>query len=127
MERKFFKQLLSAPFNHILILPLILLDIFTELYHHLVFPLLKIPLVKRLHYIKIGRHKLKYLSFPNKTSCTYCGYTIGLIHYLSEIGARTETYWCPIKHQQSKNFINPKYHKKFVEYGNKKAYWKYKF
>ena len=125
-KNKFLRNLLCAPFTWILIIPLIFLDIFTELYRQITFRLYKIPLVKRSHYLKIDRHKLKYLSFPNKISCAYCGYAIGLINYISEIGARTEKYWCPIKHKQSKNFINPKYHKKFAKYGDEKAFRKFK-
>lgn len=120
------RHILSAPFTWILIIPLIILDIFIELYHHTTFPLLKIQKVKRKNYIKIDRHKLKYLSFQNKIFCVYCGYAGGLIHYASEIAARTEKYWCPIKHKHSKNFIHPKHHKKFAKYGNEQTYKKIK-
>lgn len=51
----------------------------------------------------------------------YCGYANGLLHYNSEIAARTEKYWCGIKH---KNFQEPEHHQDFLEYNDKKSFEK---
>ena len=42
--------------------------------------------------------------------------------YASEIGHRTEYYWCGIKHRNQP--ANPafKYQEKFAEYGNREEY-----
>lgn len=117
---------LTAPFIFMLIIPLVFFDILLEIYHHICFPVYRITLVNRSKYIKIDRHKLKYLEWWEKFGCAYCGYGNGWLHYASEIAARTEKYWCGIMHQKDKNFKPPKHHKKFIKYGDKKAYKKYK-
>ncbi|TNF34624.1 MAG: hypothetical protein EP315_06995, partial [Gammaproteobacteria bacterium] len=56
-----------------------------------------------------------------KFNCVYCGYSNGLIEYIREITARTEQYWCPIKHAQR----TPDPHRfsdRFVDYGDAEAY-----
>lgn len=123
-KKIFLRNLISTPLIYSLIIPLVILDIFTEVYHQICFRLYKLPLVKRSNYIRIDRHKLKYLGLINKVGCIYCGYANGLIHYVSEIGARTEKYWCGIQHKRVKGFIAPKHHKDFVKYGDEKAYRK---
>lgn len=42
--------------------------------------------------------KLVYLNGIEKFNCLSCGYGYGVISYTREIIARTEQYWCPIKH-----------------------------
>ena len=37
--------------------------------------------------------------------------------YIQEIAARTEQFWCPIKHARKINHINSRY-KYFLEYGD---------
>jgi len=79
-------------------------------------------LIKRNKYIKIDRHKLKYLNWFEKLNCIYCGYANGFLHYASVIAAETEKYWCGIKHSKDKNFIPPNHHKDFLEYGDGEAF-----
>ena len=123
-KNMFFRHLLNFPFIWSLIVPIAIMDLFGEIYHRIGFRLCGIPLVKRSEYVRIDRHKLKYLNLMEKISCAYCGYANGFLAYASEIAARTEKYWCGIKHQQSKEFIPPKHHKNFVEYGNEKEFKK---
>ena len=101
-----------------------LLDIFTEIYHRIGFRLCNIPLVNRKEFIKIDRHKLPYLNFFDKLACAYCGYANGVAKYMVEIGARTEKYWCGIKHKKTQGFREQAHQKDFLEYGNKKEYKK---
>ena len=35
-----------------------------------------------------------------KVHCAYCSYANGLLAYAREISARTEQYWCSIKHSR---------------------------
>lgn len=121
---RWFGHLISMPFIWGLIIPLAISDMFTEIYHRICFPLYGLSFVKRSDYIKIDRHKLKYLTFPQKLGCIYCGYANGAIHYWSEIAGRTEKYWCGIMHQKKKGFIPPRHHKDFAEYGNETAFRK---
>ena len=118
-QERFIKHLISTPFIWSVLVPLLFLDIVVEVYHHVCFSLYGLEIVDRKKYIKIDRHKLEYLSFLEKISCAYCGYANGLVNYTVEIGARTEEYWCGIKHQADENFIVPKHHHEFVEYNDK--------
>lgn len=109
---------ISAPFIFSVIIPIIIFDIWMEIYHRVCFPLYGLPYVKRNHYISVDRHRLKYLNFLEKLFCAYCGYGNGVLHYWSRIAADTERYWCGIKHKSKKNFIPLEHHKNFAEYNN---------
>ena len=121
-KKNYLGQVLSAPFIFFMIVPIVFLDITFETYHQICFRLLKIPLVKRSAYIKIDRHKLQYLNFFEKIFCAYCGYANGLLGYAVVIAAKSEKYWCGIKHQKDPNFKKPKHHKDFAEYGSKEEF-----
>jgi len=121
-KNRFIQTIITATLLFIIAPFIVLLDIFVEIYHRIGFPLCNIPLVKRKSYIKIDRYKLKYLNLVDKLACTYCGYANGFAKYITEIGARTEKYWCGIKHQKIKGFIEQKHQNKFLEYGDEKAY-----
>lgn len=117
-------HLVSMPFIYFMIVPLVFLDICLEIYHQVCFRLYKIPLLKRSAYIKIDRHKLKYLTRWEKLNCAYCGYGNGLAHYFTAMAAETEKYWCGIKHAKDPNFKVPVHHKDFMEYGDEEEYKK---
>jgi hypothetical protein len=117
-------QIPVMPVIYSLIIPIIIIDIWVEIYHRICFPAYGIPYVKRSKFIKIDRHKLSYLDFFEKLNCVYCGYANGTLHYASVIAGETEKYWCGIKHQSDPNFIPPPHHKEFLEYGDEEAYQK---
>ena len=111
------RNILSAPFIYPMIIPFVMIDIFISIYQIICFSLYKIPLVKRSKFIVIDRHHLEYLNAIEKINCVYCGYVNGLISYIREIVARTEQYWCPIKH--ARKILDP--HRKYIkfsEFGN---------
>ncbi len=71
----------------------------------------------------IDRQYLAYLNVIEKFNCVYCGYGNGLIEFAREVIARTEQYWCPIKHAQ--RTLDPhKRTQKFVDYGDVDAWLK---
>jgi len=105
-------------------LPLVILDVFIEIYHQIGFRLCEIELVKRSSYIQIDRPKLKYLKLHDKINCMFCGYANGLIAYVGEIAARTESYWCSIKHAGHEGFDEPEHHKDYVQYGDENTFKK---
>ncbi|MCK5027790.1 MAG: hypothetical protein KAS07_05215 [Candidatus Pacebacteria bacterium] len=119
-----YKHIIVVPIISILIIPLVILDLYIELYHRTCFPLCRIPYVKRQNHIKIDRHRLSYLTFWQKIYCAYCGYGNGIISYWREIIAKTEMYWCGIKHEKTCDFIEPDHHKKFnfAEYDDKQDF-----
>ncbi len=118
--KKQIKQIISSPFILGAIIPIIILDLWVIIYQAVAFPLYGIKKVKRKHYIKIDRHKQNTINAFEKFYCAYCGYANGAVHYWQEVIARTEQYWCGIKHKESKTFIPPKHHKNFAKYNNYK-------
>ncbi|MFC7690136.1 hypothetical protein ACFQY5_11565 [Paeniroseomonas aquatica] len=76
---------------HALVLPLVLVDLFTTLYQRVCFPVYGIGRVRRDDYVIIDRHLLSYLNLLEKLDCVYCGYA-------REVASWTEQYFCPIKH-----------------------------
>ena len=114
-------RLLTLPVIIPMIIPLVLFDLCIEVYHNTCFRVYQIPLIKRNKYIKIDRHKLKYLTIWQKFFCVYCGYANGLIHYACIIIAKTEEYWCGIQHKKNKKYIAPRHHKKFLKYGDSRG------
>ena len=115
-KNRILSHVVSTPFIYIVLLPLVVLDITVEVYHHICFPLYGIKLVSRARYIKVDRHKLSKIDLVAKINCTYCGYANGLLAYVSEITARTEEYWCSIRHQSDDNFVEPRHHVHFEDY-----------
>lgn len=114
---------LSAPLIYGLIVPLLLLDAGATLYHTVCFPIYRIEKVRRADYIVFDRHHLAYLNALEKLNCAYCSYANGLIGYVGEIAARTEAYWCPIKHARRLAYRH-QYYAEFADYGDVAAYRK---
>jgi len=114
-------NILTVPIIWACIIPAVLLDAVASGYQFICFRVYKIPRVVRGQYIVIDRHNLGYLNGIEKLNCVYCGYFNGLIAYVQEIAARTEQYWCPIKHARKLAAIHSRYHK-FLEYGDCQGY-----
>lgn len=115
------RHVLTAPFVYALLPPMLLLDLLASLYHAVCFPLLGIPKVKRSDYLIFDRHQLAYLNLLEMVNCAYCSYGNGLLSYLTEIVARTEQYWCPIKHANRILAAHSRY-ERFAEYGDAEAF-----
>lgn len=113
--------ILTAPVIYALILPLVLLDLFVTVYQAVCFPVYNIPKVRRADYLVFDRHHLAYLNALEKLNCAYCSYANGLIAYVREIAARTEQYWCPIKHARRVIGAHARY-ARFDDYGDAENY-----
>jgi len=116
-------NILSAPLIWFCLFPALILDLVITVYHAVCFPIYGIPKVKRGDYLVLDRHALTYLNAIEKLNCYYCGYFNGLIAYVQEIAARTEQYWCPIKHARRMRALHSRYGK-FLEYGDAASYRK---
>jgi hypothetical protein len=92
---------LTAPVIYVMVLPLGFLDLTVTLYQRVCFPVYRVPPVRRGAYGFLDRHQLGYLNGLQKLNCVYCGYANGVIAYAREVAARTEQYWCPIKHSRA--------------------------
>ncbi|PLX51212.1 MAG: hypothetical protein C0613_01015 [Desulfobulbaceae bacterium] len=114
-------NILTAPLIWSCLLPALFLDLMVTIYHAICFPVYGIPKVKRDDYIVFDRHYLSYLNWIEKLNCCYCGYFNGLIAYVQEIAARTEQYWCPIKHARRVRYTHSRY-KKFFDYGDARSF-----
>jgi len=114
-------SLLTTPVIYSLLLPFAMLDVWVTLYQWVCFPIYGIARVPRRRYFVIDRHKLAYLNGIEKVNCVYCGYANGVIAYVREIAARTEQYWCPIRHARAIPTPHTRYHL-FFDYGDAKAY-----
>jgi len=114
-------NLLTAPIIYGMVFPMLLLDICICFYQAICFPIYKIPKVKRDNYIIFDRHHLSYLNIVEKSHCVYCTYGNGLLAYATEIIARTEQYFCPIKHARKMMGRHARY-ANFVEYGDAEDY-----
>jgi len=98
-------------------IPLVLFDLSVSLYQLLCFPIYRIPKVKRADYIVFDHQHLAYLNIIEKSHCLYCSYAVGMLAYTSEILARTEQYFCPIKHAQKVLASHSRY-ECFLDYGD---------
>lgn len=115
------RHVLSMPFIYALIVPLLLLDVSVTLYQWICFSLYRIPRVRRRDYFVFDRSHLAYLNAIEKFNCAYCSYGNGLVAYVREVVARTEQYWCPIKHARRTLQAHPYYHG-FSPYGDAQHY-----
>lgn len=115
------RTMLTAPVIYSVFFPFLLLDVFVTLYQWICFPVYGIPRVKRSSYFVYDRTHLAYLNWIEKINCAYCSYGNGLAAYVREVVARTEQYWCPIKHARKVLQAHP-YYAGFVDYGDAPAY-----
>lgn len=121
LRRSEVRNVVSAPFIYMMIVPLALLDLFVSAYQAICFPLYRITKVRRSDYMVVDRHQLPYLNVLEKLNCVYCGYASGLISYTGEIASRTELYWCPIKH--ARRILDPhRRYAAFADFGDAEGY-----
>jgi hypothetical protein len=112
---------LSAPVIYAGWIPFLLMDLFVTLYQAVCFPIYKIPKVRRADYIVFDREGLPYLNAIEKFNCLYCSYGNGVAAYTREVAARTEQYWCPIKHARRLKTAHERY-PHFFDYGDAEAF-----
>lgn len=115
------QNLITGPLIYGMIVPLLILDLSVTLYQAFCFPIYRIAKVRRADFIVLDRHQLEYLNFIEKFHCNYCGYASGLIAYVYEILARTEQYFCPIKHARRILGTHSRY-RRFLDYGEAADY-----
>lgn len=114
-------NILTVPVIWGCLLPALFMDLVVTLFQAVCFPVYGIPKVNRGHHIVFDRQALAYLNLIEKINCLYCSYFNGLISYVREIAARTEQYWCPIKHARRISSIHSRY-RYFFDYGDGENY-----
>jgi len=115
------RNLITGPIIYGMGLPLLLFDLCVTLYQAFCFPIYRIARVRRKDYFVYDRRHLEYLNIIERFHCTYCAYANGLIAYTREIAARTEQYFCPIKHAHRILGTHARY-KRFLAYGEATDY-----
>lgn len=108
------RYLVSSPFIYGMIFPAVIWHLCIETYHQVCFRLYGIPLVNAGEFFIYDRKLLSMLNIWEKINCFYCSYVNNLVRYSSEIGGRTERYWCPIKYYRRIANAHSQY-PKFVE------------
>jgi hypothetical protein len=116
-------NVLTAPVIYTGFIPPLCLDLFVTLYQTICFPVYGIPKARRGDYMVFDRGDLPYLNAMEKFNCFYCSYANGLAGYFREVAARTEQYWCPIKHARRIRNAHQRY-PRFFEYGDAESYRK---
>jgi hypothetical protein len=115
------RNVVTAPAIYAMIVPFLLLDLTMSIYQLLCFRFYRIAKVSRRKYIVVDRHHLAYMNSIEKLNCVYCGYVGGLIAFAREIIARTEQYWCPVKH--ARKILDPhRRYARFAEFGDSEVY-----
>ncbi|MBN9580828.1 MAG: hypothetical protein J0G37_04885 [Afipia sp.] len=115
--------ILTAPVIYAMIVPFVILDIAITIYQWICFPVYGIEKVKRSDYFIFDRYHLAYLNILEAINCAYCSYGNGLMAYASEISARTEQYWCPIKHAR-KVIAAHEHYVGFADFGDAETFRK---
>ncbi|BET59025.1 hypothetical protein [Geobacter sp. 60473] len=116
-------NILTAPIIYAGFIPFMALDLFLFIYQTICFPVYGIPKVKRADYLIFDREDLPYLNIIEKFNCFYCSYGNGLAAYAREVSARTEQYWCPIKHARRIKAAHDRY-PRFFEFGDAESFSK---
>ena len=114
-------DIITAPVIYAGWIPFLLMDLFVTVYQAICFPVYRIPRVKRSDYLVFDREDLPYLNLVEKFNCFYCSYGNGVAAYAREVAARTEQYWCPIKHVRRIKGAHERY-PKFFDHGDAETF-----
>lgn len=121
LRRSSWLTVLTAPVIYAGWIAFLLMDLFVTVYQAVCFPVYRIPKVRRADYIVFDREDLPYLNAIEKFNCFYCSYGNGVAAYTREVAARTEQYWCPIKHARRIRGAHDRY-PRFFEHGDAEAF-----
>jgi hypothetical protein len=115
------QNFLTAPVIYGLIVPLLFADLCVTVYQAVCFPVYGILKVRRGDYLVFDRQQLDYLNWFEHIHCTFCAYANGVVAYIAEVTARTEMYFCPIKHARKALGTHARY-AHFLDYGDADNY-----
>jgi hypothetical protein len=116
-------NVLVSPIILLMAIPLVFVDVSVYIYQLVCFPVYKIKKVPRSDFIVFDRQNLEYLNYLEKFNCFYCSYANGVFAWIREVTARTEGFWCPIKHAKRLQDVHSQYDG-FVDFGDVEGYVK---
>ncbi len=108
---------ISMPFIYAMVIPIAVLDIATQIYQRICFPLYAIERVDRSRYIRCSTRG-KSLPWIDRFNCWYCAYANGAVEFIRAVLTETEKYWCPIRHVPKSGFQEPAHRGDFAPEGN---------
>jgi hypothetical protein len=97
------------------------MGLFATTYQIIFFPVYRILKVRRSDHLVFDRTDFPYPNIIKKLNCFYCAYHNIDAAYAPEVVARTEQYWCPIKHAPHIHSTHGCY-PSFFDYGDAEAY-----
>ena len=121
LRRSSLLAIVTSPVIYLGWIPFLLMDLFVTVYQAICFPVYRIPKVRRSDYLVFDREDLPYLNAIEKFNCFYCSYGNGVAAYTREVAARTEQYWCPIKHARRIRDAHDRY-PRFFDHGDAEAF-----
>lgn len=117
MKKLSWKTYLTGSIVYFMIIPFAFLDLSVTVFQKVCFWAWEVPKVHRSTFVFIDRHHLEYLNGIEKLYCIFCGYANGVIGFTREVAARTEKFWCPIKHA-TKVIHAHEHYDEFINYGD---------
>ncbi len=114
-------HLLTSPLVYAMVIPALILDAMLFVYQNVIFRIYRFEFVNRSDYIVFDRQYLSYLNCVEKLNCMYCSYFNGLMQYGAEIAAKTELYFCPIRHAKKIRYRH-RYYRDFLTFGDGENY-----
>lgn len=121
LRRSSLLAIVTSPIIYAGWIPFLLMDLFVTVYQSICFPVYRIPKVRRSDYLVFDREDLPYLNAIEKFNCFFCSYGNGVAAYAREVAARTEQYWCPIKHARRIRDAHDRY-PRFFDHGDAEAF-----
>ena len=117
MKKLSWKTYLTGSIVYFMIIPFAFLDLSVTIFQKICFWAWEVPKVHRSTFVFIDRHHLEYLNGIEKLYCIFCGYANGVIGFTREVAARTEKFWCPIKHA-TKVVHAHEHYSDYLDYGD---------
>jgi len=114
-------NLITGPLIYGMVVPLFMLDACVSFCQWACFPIYEITKVRCSDCLVLDRRHLGHLNVIEKFHCNCCEYGNGLMACMTEILARTEHYFCPIKHAHEILGTHSRYIR-FLAYGEADAY-----
>lgn len=113
-DKNFIMRIIGITMIWSAIIPIVLVDIFANVYQAVYFTIQGIPKIDRNKYLNFDRWNLSKLTLGQKISCIYCGYANGITAWFKAIVNQTEVYSCAVKHQYE--MPGQEHQKNFAEY-----------
>ena len=97
-DQRFVLFVIASIAIYSMIIPLVMLDLWTQAYQAIYFYTYGLPKVPRESYVILDRGNLQGLTGGQRINCAYCDYANGVLAWVCAVAGITEAYSCAIKH-----------------------------